>query len=290
MNSNNPNKNTNPNKRKFQQTNQQQQSGNQSQQHSGNKRPKHNDVPLRRRDPTIDPQRSDTQLTQIAPRDPTRGHELPPFRLVLNTDRRTQSRNQRRNQNPQSDDQQNQNLRSHEIVFPPMVQNPRSGNRQTNQNQQQSGNRQTNQNQQQSRNQRRNQNPQSDNQQRNQTLQSRNQERNQNLLHEMDNRIDTLMRMQEAVIDGNGSNSSDSSLSSHSDRTVWTSGGYSFIPAPRAGTPQLSSNDSAARSNNSTDDSSTSSFSNASPPQYSDEASFTSSPSSELDTVDGAVP
>ena len=231
MNSNNPNNNTNPNKRKFQQTNQQQQSGNQSQQHSGNKRPKHNDVPLRRRDPTIDPQRSDTQLTQIAPRDPTRGHELPPFRLVLNTDRRTQSRNQRRNQNPQSD-----------------------------------------------------------NQQRNQTLQSRNQERNQNLLHEMDNRIDTLMRMQEAVIDGNGSNSSDSSLSSHSDRTVWISGGYSFIPAPRAGTPQLSSNDSAARSNNSTDDSSTSSFSNASPPQYSDEASFTSSPSNELDTVDGAVP
>ena len=101
MNSNNPNNNTNPNKRKFQQTNQQQRSGNQSQQQSDNqsrqqsgnqsrrqsgnptKRPKHNDVPLRRRDPTIDFQRSDTQLTQIAPRDPTRGHELPPFSVVV---------------------------------------------------------------------------------------------------------------------------------------------------------------------------------------------------------------
>ena len=106
MNSNNPNNNSK--KRKSGETNHQQ-SDNQSQQQSGNKRPKNDNVPLRRWDPTINLQQSDTPVTQIPRQDPTRGRTLPPFSLVL-TDRRTPSRNERMNQNPQSDNQQrNQN-------------------------------------------------------------------------------------------------------------------------------------------------------------------------------------
>ena len=162
-------------------------------------------------------------------------------------------------------------------------------NQQQSGNQQQSDNRQTNQNQQQSGNQ-------------NRTVQSVNQipQTNQTLLNTMDNSIERLSRMQEAV------NDSDSSVSSYSgDPFRGDSSGTSGFSIASQHSNQLFSDSSAARSNNSaagsnnstddstnsTDDSSISIFSNARPNQHSNEASLTSSPStiSGFESEDGAV-